>query len=218
MPKFCIRDSRYWSSRLCLHLNLSGWTQFTTTPLVERERKSFLFNRQRWLLFKFFFVGFQECFFFFFFFFYSFSKCVFVVQHYFWHPNLVSGMGTRLEPTFNPLATSAHSSNTFTIQRVNAWQHFQDSTTRLPPKFIHTFSAMTGSLDKFQEAINKMLQKGDVDAIRKTMQDHENAFKNQVRRNLYPTFSSWWSGQFYSLFHIGLDWMNICFFVGKGTP
>lgn len=90
-------------------------------------------------------------------------------------------MGTRLEPTFNPLATSAHSSNTFTIQRVNAWQHFQDSTTRLPPKFIHTFSAMTGSLDKFQEAINKMLQKGDVDAIRKTMQDHENAFKNQVK-------------------------------------
>lgn len=39
----------------------------------------------------------------------------------------------------------------------------------------------TGSLDKFQEAINKMLQKGDVDAIRKTMQDHEDAFKNQVR-------------------------------------
>ncbi|XP_004146328.2 uncharacterized protein LOC101222016 [Cucumis sativus] len=107
-------------------------------------------------------------------------------------------MGTRLEPTFNPLATSAHISSSsssssnnntlFTIQRLNAWQHhFQDSTTatRFPLKLIYnnTSSPMTttGSLDKFQEAINKMLQKGDVDAIRKTMQDHEDAFKNQVK-------------------------------------
>lgn len=99
---------------------------------------------------------------------------------------LVSGMGTRLEPTFNPLATSAHSSNStlFTVQRVNEWQHsyFQDST-RLPPNKFYTTSAsaaMTG-LDNFQEAVNKMLQKGDVDAIRKTMQLHENVFKNQVK-------------------------------------
>lgn len=88
-------------------------------------------------------------------------------------------MGTRLEPTFNPLATSAHSSNTFTVERVNDWQHnFQDYSTRLPPQFFYT-SAMAG-LDKFQEAVNKMLQKGEVDAIKKTMQVHEDVFKNQV--------------------------------------
>lgn len=92
--------------------------------------------------------------------------------------HLVSGMGTRLEPTFNPLATSAHSSNTlFTVQRVNEWHHFQDST-RLPPK-LHTPAAMAG-LDKFQESVNKMLHKGEVDSIRNTMQVHEDVFKNQV--------------------------------------
>ncbi|XP_022988303.1 uncharacterized protein LOC111485591 isoform X1 [Cucurbita maxima] len=84
----------------------------------------------------------------------------------------LSGMGTRLEPTFKPLPNSAHTTNTFIVRRVHDWHHFQGSTTRLPHKFYT--SAMTGSLDK-------MLQKGDVDAIRKTMQGHEDVFKNQVK-------------------------------------
>ncbi|XP_022932988.1 uncharacterized protein LOC111439615 isoform X1 [Cucurbita moschata] len=101
------------------------------------------------------------------------QSCGFVVH-------LVSGMGTRFEPTFNPLpTTSAHSSssNAFTVQRVNEWQHFQGYST----KFYTTSAAMSTGLDKFQEALNKMLQKGDVEAIKNTMQLHDNVFKNQVK-------------------------------------
>ena len=102
------------------------------------------------------------------------QSCGFVVH-------LVSGMGTRLEPTFNPLpTTSAHSSSkAFTVQRVNEWQHFQGYST----KFYTTSAAMSTGLDKFQEALNKMLQKGDVEAIKNTMQLHDNVFKNQVREH-----------------------------------
>lgn len=89
---------------------------------------------------------------------------------------IFSGMGTKLDYSiFNPLARSSTS-----VVFVNDWD------------FLHTSSSSSGPIKenkyKFKSvaghhynSMDKLLEKHNMESIRKTMQLHEDIFKHQVR-------------------------------------
>jgi hypothetical protein len=72
-------------------------------------------------------------------------------------------MGTKLEYAVNLLATSPNS-NSFTVHCVDDWEHFQNR-------------GLKGNLE---DSMDRNLEKHNIESIKKTMQMHEDVFKNQV--------------------------------------
>lgn len=85
----------------------------------------------------------------------------------------MSGMGTKIEHAFDPLtATSTNSNSSFTLPyRVDDWNYLQ---ARKLNKFHKTDN-------NFSDSMEKMLQKHNIESIKKTMQIQEEIFKHQVR-------------------------------------
>ncbi|KAL5549255.1 hypothetical protein UlMin_004486 [Ulmus minor] len=83
-------------------------------------------------------------------------------------------MGTKIEYTINPLRASPNS-NRVTLNRVDDWDfNFQNigvkvNCTRSEPE------------NKIRSSMDRMLDKYNVDSIKKTMQMHDDIFKHQVR-------------------------------------
>ncbi|GLT97486.1 hypothetical protein SLE2022_150460 [Rubroshorea leprosula] len=77
-------------------------------------------------------------------------------------------MGTKLEFTINPLANSSKS-NSFTLHCVDDWSNF--SKTGLILK-----ESCQNSMDR-----NRMLERHNMEDIRRTIQEQEDVFKHQVR-------------------------------------
>uniref|UniRef100_A0A2N9I1M0 Uncharacterized protein n=1 Tax=Fagus sylvatica TaxID=28930 RepID=A0A2N9I1M0_FAGSY len=73
-------------------------------------------------------------------------------------------MGTKLEYAVNLLATSPNS-NSFTVHCVDDWEHFQNR-------------GLKGNLE---DSMDRNLEKHNIESIKKTMQMHEDVFKNQVK-------------------------------------
>lgn len=83
-------------------------------------------------------------------------------------------MGTKLERAINPLAISSQSSNScsFTVHFVD--DYFQ---TRTLKENCH----QKVGLDRFCSSMDRVLERKNMESIRKTMQMHEDIFKHQVR-------------------------------------
>lgn len=85
-------------------------------------------------------------------------------------------MGTKFEYAINPLAASTNS-NSFDFDRVDDWDYFQ---SREVNKFQRT------QQDCFRSSMDRMLDKHNIESIKRTMQIQEDIFKHQVNsRSLY---------------------------------
>ncbi|KAK7303911.1 hypothetical protein RJT34_14829 [Clitoria ternatea] len=82
------------------------------------------------------------------------------------------GMGTKIEYSINLLASSVESNN-FTVGGVNVWENFQN-------KGVSNKHCSIG-LNKLQDPMDRMLDRNNIESIKKTMQMHEDIFKHQVR-------------------------------------
>lgn len=82
-------------------------------------------------------------------------------------------MGTKIEHAFDPLtATSTNSNSSFTLPyRVDDWNYLQ---ARKLNKFHKTDN-------NFSDSMEKMLEKHNIESIKKTMQIQEEIFKHQVQ-------------------------------------
>ncbi|CAJ1941819.1 unnamed protein product [Sphenostylis stenocarpa] len=76
-------------------------------------------------------------------------------------------MGTKIDYSINLLATLVDSSN-LAVGGVDVWEHYQNKHQR------------TG-IKKLQGPMDRMLDRNNVESIKKTMQMHEDIFKHQVR-------------------------------------
>ncbi|KAL2960862.1 hypothetical protein AAZX31_17G059500 [Glycine max] len=76
-------------------------------------------------------------------------------------------MGTKIEYSINLLATLVDSNN-LAVGGVDVWEHFQNKHQR------------TG-INKLQGPMDRMLDRNNVESIKKTMQMQEDIFKHQVR-------------------------------------
>ncbi|BBG92831.1 hypothetical protein Prudu_000679 [Prunus dulcis] len=93
--------------------------------------------------------------------------------YFYWH--ITSGMGTKIEYAINILGTSENSSS-LTVHRVDDWDYFQKSGLKEKNKKARTE-------DKIQNSMDRMLDKHNIDTIKKTMQMHEDTFKHQRLRD-----------------------------------
>lgn len=85
---------------------------------------------------------------------------------------IISGMGTKLECAFNLLPPSPKSKS-FSV-------HCVDELDYLQTKALNISFQITG-LDKHHISVkDRMSEKNNIDFIRKTMQMHEDTFKQQV--------------------------------------
>lgn len=75
-------------------------------------------------------------------------------------------MGTKIEYSINLLATLVDSNN-LAVGGVDVWEHFQNKHQR------------TG-INKLQGPMDRMLDRNNVESIKKTMQMQEDIFKHQV--------------------------------------
>ncbi|XP_008223744.1 PREDICTED: uncharacterized protein LOC103323529 [Prunus mume] len=82
-------------------------------------------------------------------------------------------MGTKIEYAINILGTSENSSS-LTVHRVDDWDYFQKSGLKEKYKKARTE-------DKIRNSMDRMLDKHNIDTIKKTMQMHEDTFKHQIR-------------------------------------
>ncbi|GMN52013.1 hypothetical protein TIFTF001_021161 [Ficus carica] len=85
-------------------------------------------------------------------------------------------MGTKIEYAINPLGAS-QSSKRFTVHGVDDWDHLPNSGVK------GKYSLTIGLENKIHQNSmdrNRMLDKYNVDSIKKTMQMHEDIFKHQV--------------------------------------
>ncbi|XP_031251693.1 uncharacterized protein LOC116116703 [Pistacia vera] len=83
-------------------------------------------------------------------------------------------MGTKIEYAINPLAASTNT-NSFDFNahhRVDDWDYFQSREVK---KFQRTRE------DGFRNSMDRMLEKHNIDSIKRTMQIHEDIFKHQVQ-------------------------------------
>ncbi|CAK8531839.1 unnamed protein product [Lathyrus sativus] len=76
-------------------------------------------------------------------------------------------MGTKIEYSINPLAYSGDCNN-FTLSGVDAREHYQNKEV----KVIN---------NNLQNPMDKKLNRNNIESIKKTMQMHEDIFKNQVK-------------------------------------
>ncbi|KAM4087805.1 hypothetical protein ACB094_07G023400 [Castanea mollissima] len=81
-------------------------------------------------------------------------------------------MGTKLEYAVNLLATSPNS-NSFTVHCVDDWEHFQNRGLK--------GNCYITVVDSFEDSMDRKLEKHNIESIKKTMQMHEDVFKNQVK-------------------------------------
>lgn len=85
-------------------------------------------------------------------------------------------MGTKIEYAINPLGAS-QSSKRFTVHGVDDWDYLPKSGVK------GKYSLTIGLENKIHQNSmdrNRMLDKYNVDSIKKTMQMHEDIFKYQV--------------------------------------
>lgn len=103
--------------------------------------------------------------------------CYFSVVNYsFWLAQFTtSGMGTKIEYSINILGAS-QSSNSLAVHRVDDWDYFQK--VGLKQKYQKTRFE-----DNLRYSVDRMLDKHNMDTIRKTMQMHEDTFRHQVWLN-----------------------------------
>ena len=80
-------------------------------------------------------------------------------------------MGTKLEYAVNLLATSPNS-NSFTVHCVDDWEHFKNRGLK--------GNCYTTVVDSSEDSMDRKLEKHNLESIKKTMQMHEDVFKNQV--------------------------------------
>ncbi|RDY01014.1 hypothetical protein CR513_15713, partial [Mucuna pruriens] len=80
---------------------------------------------------------------------------------------LITRMGTKVEYSINLLATLVDSNN-LAVGGVDVWEHYQNKHQR------------TG-INKLQGPMDRMLDRNNIESIKKTMQRHEDIFKHQVR-------------------------------------
>ncbi|TKY54552.1 hypothetical protein E2542_SST18964 [Spatholobus suberectus] len=76
-------------------------------------------------------------------------------------------MGTKIEYSINLLATLVDSNN-IGVGGADVWEHYQNKHQR------------TG-INKLQGPMDRMLDRNNIESIKKTMQMHEDIFKHQVR-------------------------------------
>ncbi|KAI4344432.1 hypothetical protein L6164_011661 [Bauhinia variegata] len=81
-------------------------------------------------------------------------------------------MGTKIEYSINVLSTSAESNN-LTVGGVDVWEHYKnkglsDNLDRI-------------GINKLEDPMDRMLDRNNIESIKKTMQMHENIFKHQVQ-------------------------------------
>ncbi|XP_061353064.1 uncharacterized protein LOC133297858 [Gastrolobium bilobum] len=81
-------------------------------------------------------------------------------------------MGTKIDYSMNLLASSVDS-NKFTVGGVNVWEHYQNKGL--------TNNHCSIGVDKLQDPMDRMHDRNNLESIKKTMQMHEDIFKNQVR-------------------------------------
>nr|AFK38690.1 unknown [Lotus japonicus] len=83
-------------------------------------------------------------------------------------------MGTKIEYSINPLAYSVDCKN-FTVDGVDVWEH------NLKKELAYNNNQCSIGMDKLQVSMDKMLDRNNIESIKKTMQMHEEIFKHQVR-------------------------------------
>ncbi|KAK7354714.1 hypothetical protein VNO80_20182 [Phaseolus coccineus] len=82
------------------------------------------------------------------------------------------GMGTKIEYSINLLASSVDSNN-FIVGGVDVWEHYQNKGV--------TNNHFSLGINKLQDPMDRMLDRNNIESIKKTMQMHEDIFKQQVR-------------------------------------
>jgi len=89
-----------------------------------------------------------------------------------------TGMGTKIEYSINLLASSVDSNN-FIVGGVDVWEHYQHKGV--------TNNHFSLGINKLQDPpMDRMLDRNNIESIKKTMQMHEDIFKQQVS---YPCCS-----------------------------
>lgn len=78
----------------------------------------------------------------------------------------LSGMGTKIEYSINLLATLVDRNN-LAVGGVDVWEHYQGKHQR-------------SGINKLQGPMDRMLDRNNIESIKKTMQVHEDVFKHQV--------------------------------------
>lgn len=82
-------------------------------------------------------------------------------------------MGTKIEYSINLLASSVDSNN-FIVGGVDVWEHYQHKGV--------TNNHFSLGINKLQDPpMDRMLDRNNIESIKKTMQMHEDIFKQQVR-------------------------------------
>lgn len=81
-------------------------------------------------------------------------------------------MGTKIEYAINLLRTSPNS-NSFTVHGVDDWNYFVNTGLKVK-------SGKSNLEKKNHNSMDRMLDKQNVDSIRRTMQMHEDIFNYQV--------------------------------------
>lgn len=80
-------------------------------------------------------------------------------------------MGTKFEYAVNVLEASLNS-NSFTVHCVDDWEHLQNRGLK--------GNLCRAGVDNFEDSMEKKLGKHNIEYIKRTMQMHEDVFKNQV--------------------------------------
>ncbi|CAI8589948.1 unnamed protein product [Vicia faba] len=83
-------------------------------------------------------------------------------------------MGTKIEYSVNPLTYSVDCNN-FTLSGVDAREHYQNKEV----KVINNHCSI--GVNSLQDPMDKKLNRNNIESIKKTMQMHEDIFKNQVK-------------------------------------
>lgn len=82
-------------------------------------------------------------------------------------------MGTELQYSINPLAVASPSSHIFSFHRVDERDHFQNRELKE--------SIRNTGVNNFIDPMDQVAEKHNIESIRKTIQMHEDTFKQQVR-------------------------------------
>lgn len=82
-------------------------------------------------------------------------------------------MGTKVEYSINLLATSVDSNN-LTVGGVGVWEHYQNKG------LTNNLHRTSGINYKVQDPMDRMLDRNNIEYIKRTMQMHEDIFKHQV--------------------------------------
>lgn len=85
-------------------------------------------------------------------------------------------MGTELQYAINPLAVASPSSHIFSFHRVDERAYFENRELKE--------SIRNAGVNKFIDPMDQVADKHNIESIRKTIQMHEDIFKQQVGDSL----------------------------------